>query len=115
MAALDTFLVHPDIARIHCQIKARRARTDHYHATLFTHEGRDRKRRLARMFEHHINIIALTGDVPDRLAEFANLAEPFLVFVAVHRCAWQLSQAIGCARRNGSRESGNCGCLVDGF
>ena len=85
MAALDTFLVHPDIARIHCQVKARRARTDHYHATLFAHEGRDRERRLAKMFEHHINIIALAVDVPDRLSKLKHLGKSSFVIVGIAR------------------------------
>ena len=36
------------------------------------------------MFEHHVDVHALAGDVPDGLAEFARLFEPHGVFRSVH-------------------------------
>ena len=81
---LHAFLVHPQIARIHRQVIARGAGTDHHHAALFADKNRGRKGCLAGVFKHHVDIHALAGDVPDRLAELAHLAEPFLILWRVH-------------------------------
>ena len=37
------------------------------------------------MFEHHVDVHALAGDVPDRLAEFARLFQPLIVFGRIDR------------------------------
>ena len=83
VTALNTFLVHPKIAYIECAIKAGGARANHDHAALFADQCRHRERRLARVFEHHIDVVALAGDVPDRLAEFTRFLEPVGVFGGV--------------------------------
>ncbi len=67
--ALDALLMHPEIARVHGEVVARRAGADHDHAAALHHLHRDRERRLARMLEHEVDVDALAGDVPDRLAE----------------------------------------------
>jgi hypothetical protein len=71
MRALDALLVHPDIARVEGQLNpVVPAQITTMPPRLQTKAG-DREGRLAGMLEHHVDIIALAGDVPDRLAELA--------------------------------------------
>ena len=35
------------------------------------------------MFEHHINIIVLAGDVPDRLSKLMSLGKPSFLIVGI--------------------------------
>src|SRR5262249_44167426 len=76
--ALDALLPHPNIARIEGDVVAGRAGAEHNHAAALDHEARHRKRRLARMLEHDVDV-ALARDVPDRLAEAARLLDPGVV------------------------------------
>src|ERR1700722_20112314 len=68
--ALDALLPHPDIARIEGDVVSRGPGAENDHAAALGHQARHRKRRLARMLEHDVDV-AFTGDVPDRLAEAA--------------------------------------------
>src|SRR5205823_7068436 len=79
MRALDALLVHPQITRIHGEIVARSAGTDHHHAAALDDEYRYREDRLARVLEHHIDIVAFAGYRPDGLAEIAHAFDPFIV------------------------------------
>ena len=92
VAALKALLVHPHVADIECAVEAGGAGTNHNHSTFLHYEGRDRERRLTWVFEHHIDVVAFSGDVPDGFAELARFFEPFRVF----RCAngRQLTPAI---------------------
>src|SRR6185295_6093388 len=69
--ALDALLPHPDEACVHGQIVAGGAGAEHDHAAALHHEAGDREGLLARMLEHEIDVDALAGDAPDRLAELA--------------------------------------------
>ena len=60
--ALDTFLPHPDIARVEGKIVAGGAGAEHDHAAALDHHGRDREGRLAWMLEDEVDIVALAGD-----------------------------------------------------
>jgi hypothetical protein len=46
----------------------------------FTTKAGDREGLLARMLEHDVDVVALAGDVPDRLAELARFLCPGVVF-----------------------------------
>src|SRR5262249_40263041 len=73
---------HPEIARVHGEVIAGGAGTDHHHAATLHHQHGDRERRRPRMFEHEIDVVALASDLPDGGAEFARLLEPGIVFGA---------------------------------
>src|SRR5262249_61754108 len=77
--ALHPLLPHPDIARIEGDVVAGGAGAEHDHTAALHHQAGDRKRRLAGMLEYDVDV-ALAGDVPDRLAEFARLFHPAVVF-----------------------------------
>ena len=78
--ALKALLMHPHVADIEGQIITGGARADHHHTAFFTHEGRDRKGALARMFKHQIGVVSLAGDLPNRGAKLAGLFEPSGIF-----------------------------------
>ena len=69
MAAFDTLLAHPYVARIEGEIVAGGACAEDNHAAPLRHHARDREGRFTWVFEHHINVIALAGDVSDRAAK----------------------------------------------
>ena len=71
VAALDALLAHPDEAGVHGEVVAGGAGAEHHHAAALHHEARDREGLLAGMLEHEVDVVALAGDVPDRLAELA--------------------------------------------
>ena len=71
VAALDALLAHPDEARVEGEVVAGGAGAEHDHAAALHDEAGDREGLLARMLEDEIDIDALAGDVPDRLAEGA--------------------------------------------
>ena len=85
MRPLQALLVHPHIPHIKGQVEPAGPGTDHDHAALFAHQRRHRKRRLTGVLKHDIDVVALAGDIPDRLTEFTRLAKPFLVFRRVDR------------------------------
>src|ERR1700754_1393694 len=80
MRALNALLAHPYIARVESDVVAGGAGAEHDHAAALHDETRDREGRLARMLEHHVDVVALAGDVPDRLAEFARFLGPVVIF-----------------------------------
>ena len=69
MATLDPLLAHPDEAGVHGQVVAGRAGAEDNHAPALDHEATDREGLLAGMLEDEIDIVALAGVLPDRLAE----------------------------------------------
>src|SRR6185369_9962123 len=73
MAALNALLAHPNEARIHGEVVAGGTGAEDDHAAALHHEAGNRESRLAGMLEDEIDVIALAGDTPDRLAEFAAL------------------------------------------
>ena len=78
---LQALLVHPHVADVEGAVEAGGARADHHHAALLADEDRHREGRFARVFEDDVDVLALAGDVPDGLAELADLVEPLLVFL----------------------------------
>ena len=81
MRTLHALLVHPQIARIHGEVVARGAGADHHHAAALAPPGpRPGKVDFARMLEHHVDVVALAGEGPDRLAELARVLQPVIVF-----------------------------------
>src|SRR4029078_7124109 len=78
--ALHALLVHPYVARVHGEIVAGGAGAEHDHAAALHNEARHREGRFARVLEHAVDIDALAGDLPDRLAEIARLLQPHIVF-----------------------------------
>src|SRR6185312_9146013 len=80
MRALNALLPHPDVTRIERQIVAGGAGAEHDHPAALHDEAGDRERRLAGMLEDDVDV-ALSGDLPDRLAEAARLFGPGIVFV----------------------------------
>src|SRR5581483_5037280 len=80
MRALDALLVHPHIARVHGEVVAGGAGAEHDHAAALHHEARHREGRFAGMLEHAVDVHALSGDVPDGLAEPAHFLAPGVVF-----------------------------------
>src|SRR5581483_4844245 len=73
VAALDALLPHPDEARIEGEVVAGGAGAEHDHAAALHDEAGDREGLLARMLEDEIDVVALAGEFPDRLAELAHL------------------------------------------
>jgi hypothetical protein len=65
--------VHPQVAGIEGELKPVVPAQITTMPPRFTTRHRDREGRLARMLEHHVDVVALAGDVPDRLAELAGL------------------------------------------
>src|SRR5262245_21200308 len=80
MRALYPLLMHPQISRVHGEIVARGARTDHHHAAALHTQDGDRKSGGAGMLKHEVDVVALTRDLPNAGAEFARLLEPGFVF-----------------------------------
>ena len=80
VASLNPLLMHPYVTSVHCQIVTGRSSANNHNAAFFNDKCRDGKCRLTRMLEHHVNIDAFAGNVPYRLAKFAHLAKPCLVF-----------------------------------
>src|SRR5581483_2354389 len=74
---LNALLSHPHVTRIEGYVEARGAGAKNDHAAALDHHRRHRKRLLARVLEHDVDV-ALAGDVPDRLAEAARLLRPFI-------------------------------------
>jgi hypothetical protein len=64
------------IARVHGQVVAGGAGAEHDHAAALHDEARDREGRFARVLEDEVDVVALAGDVPDRLAELARFLQP---------------------------------------
>ena len=73
VAALDALLAHPHEAGIEGEVVAGGAGAEHHHAAALHDEAGDREGLLARMLEDEIDVVALAGDLPDRLAELAHL------------------------------------------
>src|SRR5689334_18924151 len=82
--ALNALLAHPDIARIEGDVVAGGAGAEDDHAAALHDETRYRESGFAWVFEHHVDIVALAGDVPDRLAEFARFFGPSVIFRRTH-------------------------------
>ena len=76
MRTLHTLLMHPKVARIHCQVIARGARADDDHAATLDDIDRHGEGCLARVLKHAVDVDALTSDVPNRLAELAHFLHP---------------------------------------
>ena len=77
--------MHPHVADIEGQIITGGARADHHHTAFFTHEGRDRKGVLPRMFKHQIRVVSLAGDLPNRGAKLAGFFEPICILRGINR------------------------------
>src|SRR6185437_725216 len=71
--ALNALLAHPDIARVEGDVVAGGAGAEDDHAAALHDEAGDGEGLLARMLEDEIDVVALAGDIPDRLAELAAL------------------------------------------
>src|SRR5262249_17513215 len=84
MRSLDALLSHPHIACIERKIVACRSCTEDNHAAALDDKARHRKRLFARMLEYDIDI-ALSGNLPDRLAEAARFFRPRAEFRRVYR------------------------------
>src|SRR6476620_8252679 len=85
MRALHALLMHPHIPGIHGEVVTGSAGAEHYHAAALHHETRHREGRFAWVLEHGIDIDALAGNLPDRLAEIARLFQPHIIFGGADR------------------------------
>src|SRR5208282_2928184 len=69
-------------AGIEGDVVAGGARAEDDHAAALHHEAAHREGRLARMLEDEVDVVALAGDLPDRLAELAHLLHVLAVAAA---------------------------------
>src|SRR6185312_1712290 len=78
--ALNALLAHPHITRIESDVVTGGSRAEDDHAAALHDQARDREGRFAWVLEHHVDVVALAGDLPDRLAEFARFLGPRVIF-----------------------------------
>src|SRR5262249_3986231 len=80
MRTLNAFLAHPDVSRIKGQIVARSTSPEDDHASALHDQTRDRECLLAWVLEHHVDVVAFAGNLPNRLAELAGFPRPRVIF-----------------------------------
>ena len=73
MTALDALLAHPHETGIEGDVVSGGPGAKHHHPSTLDDKTRDRERRLARVFEDEIDIVALAGEGPNGLPELAAL------------------------------------------
>ena len=71
VTALDAFLAHPHIASVEGEIVSGRTSAEDDHSATLGHHAGNRERRLAWMFEHHVDVITFASNVPDGTTEAA--------------------------------------------